>query len=85
MELGTSNREPEKFSSNKPNWVLIFLFYSYYILEVPFLGSPFQSLQGKCTRKIPTCALIFPIYSYPEEQVRYGWLSKLWSPFVSLV
>ena len=42
--FGISNGEPRKRSSNILNWVLIFLFYSYYILEVPLLGSPFQSL-----------------------------------------
>ena len=42
--VGTpKNREAHEYSRNVPTGLLILRLYSYYILEVPCLGSPVQS------------------------------------------
>ena len=45
--LGTPNREPQEYSRNIMEYkdpVGIFLLYTYYILGVPYLGFPVESL-----------------------------------------
>ena len=45
--LGTPSREPQEYSRNMVGYgdpVGMFLLYSYYILGVPCLGFPVQSL-----------------------------------------